>query len=457
MIKKLKIKEEAFGSVFHTIKTVFTNAVIKEITHTQYELFIKTNKGTIYFSLYPEAPFLGMIDEITGKRIPIDKSRIKEIVLLNNDKIVSLKTDTKHIIVELIYRHTNAVITENNEIIWLYKNINNSWRKLQRGEEYILPPHPPKEIIETDNKISITEREKEIIIEEGNNQVLPLLEEISIRLHTQISNLINQREKEKEIKRIKKEIKRKEKLLEKLKNQLNESENYEKYRYYGELLKGNLNKIKKGMKEVLVTDFINNKEIKIPLNPQLSPEKNMGKYFHKSKRLKNSIERIKKQIEDTEQQIEKLKKDLENPNINTKKENKKERRQIPGIKYRTTNGFLIACGRNSKENDELTFHYASHKDLFFHCRESAGSHVILFVHTSKGKPQKTDIEEAAIVAAYHSKIRGSTVVPVTYTQKKYVQKIKGTPGLVKLLREEVIMVYNPEENIKRIKKNDRVD
>ncbi len=454
-MKRLKITEKAFGSIFNVINQTFSNSIIKEITHTQFELFIKTNKGVIYFSLYPEAPFLGIVDKPNGKRIPIDKSRIKEIKLLNNDKIISIKTETKSIIIELIYRHTNAIVTEDNKIIWIHKPINNSWRKLQRGEEYILPPPPPVEIKDNNNGLQIIEDKKEIIINHGEIDPLTLIKELSKKLKEEITLLIEDKEKEKRIKKIKKEIKRKEKLLQKLKTHLSESENYEKYRYYGELIKGNLWKISKGMKEVAVTDFVNKKEIKISLNPQLSPEENMQKYFHKSKRLKNSIDRIKQQIEYTQKEINKLKEELENPQIEIKEEKKKDKKQIPGIKYKTTNDFLVVCGRNSKENDELTFHYASPKDLFFHCRESAGSHVILFVHTSKGKVQNIDIEEAAIIAAYHSKSRGSTVVPVTYTPRKYVQKIKGTPGLVKLLREEVIMVYNPEENIKRIKKDDR--
>jgi predicted ribosome quality control (RQC) complex YloA/Tae2 family protein len=57
------------------------------------------------------------------------------------------------------------------------------------------------------------------------------------------------------------------------------------------------------------------------------------------------------------------------------------------------------------------------------------------------EPSKAEIEEAAAAAAYHSKARRDALVPVIYTQRRYVRKPRGAkPGLVTVQREKSIMV-----------------
>jgi predicted ribosome quality control (RQC) complex YloA/Tae2 family protein len=57
------------------------------------------------------------------------------------------------------------------------------------------------------------------------------------------------------------------------------------------------------------------------------------------------------------------------------------------------------------------------------------------------EPKKEDIYYAASIAAYNSKGKHSRIVPVSYTERRYVTKRKNSPkGEVVLLREEVIFV-----------------
>ena len=57
------------------------------------------------------------------------------------------------------------------------------------------------------------------------------------------------------------------------------------------------------------------------------------------------------------------------------------------------------------------------------------------------QPSKAEIEETAAVAAYHSKARKDSLVPVIYTHRKYVRKPrKAKPGLVTVEREKSVMV-----------------
>jgi predicted ribosome quality control (RQC) complex YloA/Tae2 family protein len=80
----------------------------------------------------------------------------------------------------------------------------------------------------------------------------------------------------------------------------------------------------------------------------------------------------------------------------------------------------VYVGRSDAENDILTHRFASPTDLWFHAQDSAGSHVILKgAHAST--PGKV-IETAAAIAAYFSKARHSSTVPVVYAEKRHVRK-----------------------------------
>ncbi|MFH0777778.1 MAG: NFACT RNA binding domain-containing protein [Candidatus Eisenbacteria bacterium] len=107
--------------------------------------------------------------------------------------------------------------------------------------------------------------------------------------------------------------------------------------------------------------------------------------------------------------------------------------------YETSDGFTILVGRNNKENDYVTHRLAKQEDLWFHASGVAGSHVIL---RKKGKatPSRRAIEEAASVAAYFSKGRTSSAVPVIYTERKYVHRPRGArPGTATCARERFLM------------------
>jgi len=103
--------------------------------------------------------------------------------------------------------------------------------------------------------------------------------------------------------------------------------------------------------------------------------------------------------------------------------------------------FEVWVGKSSANNDLLTLHHAKPNDLWFHARGSSGSHVLLKVATGSGTPGKRAKEQAAAIAAYFSKMRTASTVPVAMTQRKYVRKPKGAPpGTVVLERESVLFV-----------------
>ncbi len=114
-----------------------------------------------------------------------------------------------------------------------------------------------------------------------------------------------------------------------------------------------------------------------------------------------------------------------------------EKRPQP-LRLQTQQGAQLLVGRTASQNDVATFRLAAPQDLWFHARGVPGSHVILRV--GQGITPK-DVEEAASVAAAHSRARNEAQVDVLYTEKKYVRKVPNSPpGFVTYKQEQVIRV-----------------
>jgi predicted ribosome quality control (RQC) complex YloA/Tae2 family protein len=114
---------------------------------------------------------------------------------------------------------------------------------------------------------------------------------------------------------------------------------------------------------------------------------------------------------------------------------------LPGggvpLHMQSRDGFTILIGKNSRQNEEVTFHQASAHDIWLHARGVPGSHVIVKA-AGREVPHST-VEQAASLAAYYSQARGSTNVPVDYTLQRHVRHMKGGgPGMVIYERERTI-------------------
>lgn len=123
----------------------------------------------------------------------------------------------------------------------------------------------------------------------------------------------------------------------------------------------------------------------------------------------------------------------------------------PYKRFTSRGGLEIRVGRSARDNDALTFHASSPDDVWMHARGAAGSHVVLR-WTRDEAPPAADLEEAAILAAWHSRARGSTVVPVDWTRRKYVRKPRGAaPGSVMVARASTVMVRPTPELVRAIR------
>lgn len=252
--------------------------------------------------------------------------------------------------------------------------------------------------------------------------------------------------------------------LERISNKLNEikakiekGSNEKELSYLANLLLTNIHNIRKGMESIKIYDSVKDSEITITLDKTLSPNKNVDKYFEKSKSEKINYQKAKILFSDLQSQYtrlvnlhQKLNNSLNYDDIITLKkeigikskmeiENKSEESNYR--QFIIENKYHLYVGKNSKNNDELTTRFAKQNDLWFHARSVSGSHVVLRIENTKEPVPKNIIKKAASVAAYYSKAKTSKLASVSYTFKKYVTKRKDLePGQVILLREQVILV-----------------
>jgi predicted ribosome quality control (RQC) complex YloA/Tae2 family protein len=114
-----------------------------------------------------------------------------------------------------------------------------------------------------------------------------------------------------------------------------------------------------------------------------------------------------------------------------------EEKKSPFRTIPLTNTITLYVGRSAENNELLTFGHARPDDIWLHARGASGSHCVL---KGAGMHNMSEIRRAAEIAAWYSAAKTSGLVPVIYTQKKYVRKAKGTAGSVIVEREKVVMV-----------------
>ena len=119
----------------------------------------------------------------------------------------------------------------------------------------------------------------------------------------------------------------------------------------------------------------------------------------------------------------------------------KRAEEVKGVRsFVSSDGFEILVGKKAKDNDFLTFRIAKSLDTWMHAADYPGSHVVIRNPNRKEIPHRT-LLEAAQLAAFYSQGKSQPKAAVHYTQKKFVNKPKGSaPGLVSLASFKTILV-----------------
>ena len=225
----------------------------------------------------------------------------------------------------------------------------------------------------------------------------------------------------------------------------------------GELLKANIQELKRGLREVLLDDWYDpaGGKRRVTLDPKLSPKANVEKFFARYQKLLRSGGEVEREIQlaserlaQAEALLEQLQAEDSDPaalearaveagllEALARKRGARVQKVEPRKPYRSfvgANGGEILVGRNARDNDTLSLKIARGNDIWLHTADAPGSHVIL--RTNHGQPpHPEDLLDAAQLAIHFSPLKGTHKAGVHEVQAKYVKKPKGAPpGLVTL-------------------------
>jgi predicted ribosome quality control (RQC) complex YloA/Tae2 family protein len=221
-------------------------------------------------------------------------------------------------------------------------------------------------------------------------------------------------------------------------------------------------KLDQRYESVTVTDYFGDtpKPVEIALDPAITLGENIQKMFKRHQKagrgrqmVAQQLGRIRNRQATVSEQLKRLQaiRDWDtwlavSSRIDKEKSNvpgESEPAEVARKRFRTVSidGHEILIGRNSQENDEVTFRVAGPDDFWFHVAEYSGSHVVVRNPEKKRELDGKILIKAAQLAAYFSQARNSSKVEVHYTRRKHVAKPRrAKAGLVRLFEFKSVTV-----------------
>ncbi|GIV49526.1 MAG: hypothetical protein KatS3mg038_0047 [Candidatus Kapaibacterium sp.] len=230
------------------------------------------------------------------------------------------------------------------------------------------------------------------------------------------------------------------------------------FEQWGNLLIVSCDRHRRGLTSIECTDW-DGLVYEVPLDPTLTVLGNAERYFAKARKLRRAAMIAEQRLPLLEQRANTLRTALDmlvlaqtaaqvqslagelfpaaeepsGPRVPDQRAGRFRRVALP-------QGYVLLIGKDARSNDELTFQIAKPHDVWLHARGVEGAHGIIPL-PSRQLPPPSVIEQAAAIVAYYSAARGSSYVPVSWTQRKYLRKPKKSgAGAVDLLREWVVFV-----------------
>ncbi len=444
----------------------------------------------------------------------LEGSTIKNVTQIDNDRILKFEISTinelkdivnKELIIELMGRYNNLILTVNNKIIQAYKyifNIENNDRIITINKTYTPPIqnqiNPFKNQISDINNIQGLSKEakKEIqtdisFLDNLKNNVKPVIYKLDTKYffyftlfpsyipYKTFLNLsemldffyeinefkIKSSQKQNNINHlIKRNIEKNELKLIKLKQELSEALNCETYKEYGDLLFTEFNLLNEKLNKITCFSYNQNKDIIINLDNSLTVKENAQLYYKKYKKKKTATIYINEQIEKAIDEInyfkilkdqlsiaslndlEEITDELRNYGYLKKQEKKRSKKNIPNIiTYILDENTKILVGKNNIQNDYITNTLAKPNDTWMHVANSPSSHIL--IKSLNETLDETTIRTAANICAYYSKYRYSSSVMVNYTFKKYLKKVKGKSNSFVTYQKYKSIYIDPDFNL----------
>jgi predicted ribosome quality control (RQC) complex YloA/Tae2 family protein len=231
-----------------------------------------------------------------------------------------------------------------------------------------------------------------------------------------------------------------------------------------DLLKQNLHQLRRGVREVTLTEWTEEgpREVAVVLDPALAPRDNMERLYRRYRRIADSAARVASRRREVELRLQELLRLLDAldtalvpdlprlerearrlgapPRPPPKPRSKRDEPALPYRAYRAASNLPLLVGRSAADNDALTLRVARGNDVWLHARGITGAHVVVRLDRGKAPDQET-LLDAAHLAAWFSDARGEPTCDVVWTRAKYVRKPKGAaPGSVTISQERTMLL-----------------
>lgn len=240
----------------------------------------------------------------------------------------------------------------------------------------------------------------------------------------------------------------------------------ERLRRTGRLLLAQGAAIPRGASVATLDDWEIGGTLEVHLDPALPAKSQAERYFHEARRVQRGAEQMWARYESTERELEAVRAlhdaieaavELSSTQLRAWGEAARALKiavaegvdakgrvrsasapRLPYSAYRSDDGHRVLVGRGAADNDRLTVSVARPQDLWLHARGFPGAHVV--IPLKKGEAVTAEVLlDAATLAAHHSDARGQDLVEVTWTERRYVRKLRKSPvGQVSVDRERVL-------------------
>ncbi len=397
------------------IKAVFDkgNEIYFDLTKSNSKIF-KTDKNLYREKLY-NAPF----DIALSKKI--NKSKIQDVFLVNDDKILrfecmqshSYKKELFYLQFEFTGKHTNIIILDKDEVVveaLRHIDIYSSYREVKVGHKLL--PLKKKEFVPKEYPIDDIER---FLYDEYKKDYQKKLQS----LKTQKLSLLK--------KNLDKLLKR----LDELEDENELLKSSEELFYIGNLVLSNLHNIKPYQKEIELTDYDGSKILYKPEKLYENISRLPDDIFSKAKRLRQKAKNLHIEKESLLSKIEHIKRFMtiveESDEIDKiellfpKKQQSKKEKTDENLEVFYVEGYKILLGKNEKGNIKL-LKDAKAKDIWFHLKDMPSAHVL--VKTDKQNIPQNVLEFAAkLCVEFSTTQKGSFLVD--YTKRQDVKAQEG--------------------------------
>ena len=298
-----------------------------------------------------------------------------------------------------------------------------------------------------------------------NYKVLKEYSTISEALEESIHNTKSIHTADKELEKIlTAAIKKEEVRHQKIKDELDDTNKMDTYKLYGDILMINAHLQVQYEPSIQLPNLLSEdgELLTIPLKPNLTIVENGQWYYKLYTKLKNRMVSGEYQLNASTTKLEYLKSILYSISLATTRESLEEirkecmdagiiKKSKKPLSYKlgksnyihlTIDEGEIFIGRNNQQNEYLTHRFAKPTDIWFHTQDIQGSHLILRLNV---EPDDMILSKVAQYAAYFSKARKTSKVPVDYTYIKNIKKPPGSPLGFVIFNTHQTMIVEPKK------------